>query len=137
MQNATVRTQLGTLSATDPDYQFNALVAYTFENNSVISGPFELDRETGQLWTRDILDREQRALYSVSVHNYRYVCTHLCQQKRAIFVFSLQLTVVATDQFGAGRATPTTITVTVLDINDNDPYLLRSVRCTVEISRHR
>ena len=133
MQDAPIGTLLVTLSATDPDYQLNALVAYTFENNSGISGPFELDRETGQLWTQKTLDREQTALYSVRIYVYRYSTFSI--QVNDFFVFCPQLTVVATDQFGAGRATPTTITVTVLDINDHDPYLLRTVCCITTINQ--
>lgn len=86
MQNASIGTLLVTLSATDPDYQLNALVAYSFENNSGVSGPFELDRETGELWTRETLDREQTASYSVSIYIYVQVL-HIINKMSHFFCF--------------------------------------------------
>ena len=73
LQNITDGTLLATLNATDVDYQINAIVVYTFENGSDVSGPFSLDLNTGELRTRAMIDREQTDSYMVSVH-----VVHMC-----------------------------------------------------------
>ena len=49
----------------DPDYQLNGLLAYSFENGSLLTGPFQIDPELGHITLQGALDREQQDTYSV------------------------------------------------------------------------
>jgi len=49
----------------DPDYQLNGLLAYSFENGSLLSGPFQIDPELGHIILQGTLDREEEDTYSV------------------------------------------------------------------------
>jgi len=49
----------------DPDYQLNGLLAYSFDNGSLLNGPFQIDPELGHIILQGTLDREEEDTYSV------------------------------------------------------------------------
>ena len=65
-QDARPGYQLTTVRATDPDYQLNGYLAYSFENNSLLKGPFQIDPEHGRVTLQGTLDREEQDSYTVS-----------------------------------------------------------------------
>lgn len=70
MQDAEPLTLITTVQAVDPDFQLNGIVVYTFENLSLTKGPFQIDRESGEIRVRSgmegRLDRETTPSYDVS-----------------------------------------------------------------------
>jgi hypothetical protein len=80
-----------TITATDPDIGPNAEILYTIvsEDSNL---PFSVDRETGELRTTNVLDREQRT-------NYSFV-------------------ILATNDLFTAQAS---VSITVIDVNDNSP----------------
>lgn len=58
------------MEAFDPDFQLNGIVVYTFNNFTSTNGPFQIDRENGEIRVRSgmegRLDRETTATYDVS-----------------------------------------------------------------------
>ena len=58
------------MQAVDPDFQLNGIVVYTFENLTLTKGPFQIDRESGEIRVRSgmegRLDRETIPSYDVS-----------------------------------------------------------------------
>ena len=134
----------------DPDYQLNGLLAYSFENGSLLTGPFQIDPELGHITLQGTLDREQQDTYSVihcsrtvteislpsigsstagmSVNTAKMIFTDTLYQMMS--VFCLQLIVTAADQRGRGlnvRRTTAPFTVRVLDVNDSIPFFVNSV----------
>ena len=65
-QDARPGYQLTTVRATDPDYQLNGYLAYSFENGFLLKGPFQIDPEHGHVTLQGTLDRENEDSYSVS-----------------------------------------------------------------------
>ena len=63
-------TLITTVQAVDPDFQLNGIVIYTFENLTSTKGPFQIDRESGEIRVRSgtegRLDRETTSSYDVS-----------------------------------------------------------------------
>ena len=70
LQDAEPLTLITTVQAVDPDFQLNGIVVYTFENLSLTKGPFQIDRESGEVRVRSgmegRLDRETTPTYDVS-----------------------------------------------------------------------
>ena len=70
-QNAIPLTLITRVQAEDPDFQLNGIVIYTFENLTITKGPFQIDRESGEIRVRPgmegNLDRETISTYDVSV----------------------------------------------------------------------
>ena len=92
------RTLVGTVRATDADGDpMNNQVTYSFTQSSSF---FTIDSNTGVITTMAVLNRET-----------------LTQ----IFTPDLRLGVTARDSASPSRQTTTTITITLLDINDNSP----------------
>lgn len=83
------------VSATDADLGNNNIITYSiFGGNS--DNKFRIDRGNGQLSIQSSLDRETMSEYSLLIR--------------------------AQDGGSPRRANTTTVVVTVLDVNDNDPY---------------
>ncbi len=63
-------TLITRVQAVDPDFQLNGIVVYTFENLTLTKGPFQIDRESGEVRVRSgvegRLDRETIPSYDVS-----------------------------------------------------------------------
>ena len=64
-------TLITRVQAVDPDFQLNGIVVYTFENLTLTKGPFQIDRESGEIRVRSgmegRLDRETIPSYDVSI----------------------------------------------------------------------
>ena len=73
LQDAEPLTLITTIQAEDPDFQLNGIIIYTFENLTTSKGPFQIDRETGEVTLRSgpegRLDRETEPSYDVSIHS--------------------------------------------------------------------
>lgn len=97
-------TLVGIVEANDDDgSSINYRVTYSFTQESQITRYFRLDSETGRITTIGILDREeleQLFLPPASTHT---------------------VDIVARDQGSPSRQTYTTITIKLVDINDNPP----------------
>ncbi|XP_069746951.1 protocadherin Fat 3-like isoform X3 [Narcine bancroftii] len=97
-ENTVIKVLLTNVEATDPDVGPNSNVEYTLVNSA--DGFFSIDKYSGIVSLEKALDREQQALYN--------------------------LTVRATDQGVTWKlSTFATITIIVLDINDNPPVFGR------------
>ena len=63
-------TLITIVQAVDPDFQLNGIVIYTFQNLTLTKGPFQIDRESGEIRLRSgmegRLDREAVESYDVS-----------------------------------------------------------------------
>ena len=70
-QDAEPLTLITRVQAVDPDFQLNGIVVYTFENLTLTKGPFQIDRESGEIQVRSgmegRLDRETIPSYDVSI----------------------------------------------------------------------
>lgn len=70
-QDAIPLTLITRVQAEDPDFQLNGIVIYTFENLTITKGPFQIDRESGEIRVRPgmegNLDRETIPTYDVSI----------------------------------------------------------------------
>lgn len=86
-----------TISADDLDIGLNGRVRYTFDGGNNGGGDFMLDPVSGVLRTNRELDRERTAKY--------------------------KLKAFAVDRGQPERSTEVTITVDVLDVNDNAPQV--------------
>ena len=84
------------IQATDLDSDRNGEILYSLDSTEQI--PFDINPDTGRVATTAVLDRETRDSY--------------------VFV------VTATDRGSPARSNSTTVTVTVLDINDNCPNVI-------------
>ena len=82
------------ITASDRDSGFNGIVTYHLINSDE---DFAIDRLTGEFFVNRPLDRERKAQYNI--------------------------TVVATDSGLQPRSTTATMSVTLLDVNDNHPRL--------------
>ena len=64
-------TLITRVQAVDPDFQLNGIVVYTFENLTLTKGPFQIDRESGEIQVRSgmegRLDRETTPTYDVRI----------------------------------------------------------------------
>ncbi|XP_033746006.1 LOW QUALITY PROTEIN: cadherin EGF LAG seven-pass G-type receptor 2-like [Pecten maximus] len=104
MENAQDGFRVLQISATDRDELENAFIQYTFDGGNDGGGDFEIDSASGTIRVAAPLDRETKS---------RYV-----------------LKAFAVDKGIPARSTSTTITIRVLDINDNKPVFPSS---TIEI----
>ena len=95
-------TVVGQVQAMDRDGSSDSMITYSFSQRSTY---FTIDSSTGRIATAAELDREQLS----------HVFTPPSSQQR--------LTVIARDQGNPSRQNLTTITITLNDINDNDPIL--------------
>ena len=94
-------TLVGTIRATDADGDpMNNQVTYSFVQSS---NYFTIGRTSGEIRTRGVLDRE--------------MLTH-------VFTPALNLGVTARDSASPSRQTTTSITITLVDINDNPPIFV-------------
>ena len=70
IQDVEPLTLITTVQAEDPDFQLNGIVVYTFQNLTQTNGPFQIDRESGEIRVRSgmegRLDRETVSSYDVS-----------------------------------------------------------------------
>ncbi len=68
-QDAELGTLVTTIQAMDPDFQLNGIVGYYFENLTLLRGPFQINRDSGEIRLRtDMegeLDREVTEFYEV------------------------------------------------------------------------
>ncbi len=68
-QDAEPGTLVTTLLAMDPDFQLNGIVGYYFDGLTRTRGPFQIDRDTGEIRLRPdmdgALDREIVDFYEV------------------------------------------------------------------------
>ncbi|XP_051784464.1 protocadherin Fat 1a isoform X3 [Erpetoichthys calabaricus] len=93
-ENTELQTPLARIQATDPDSGANSKILYSFVDSA--DGHFSIDELSGIISLEKPLDREIQAIYT--------------------------LTVKATDQGSPRRlSTVCSVTVSVLDINDNPP----------------
>lgn len=91
-ENESNRTFVGKVSATDRDAGSNAKIAYSFQSPSP---QFVINKDTGVIRTNQVLDRETQSSYVLMVE--------------------------ARDHGENPRTDKTSITVTVQDLNDNNP----------------
>ena len=84
------------IQATDLDSDLNGEILYSLNSTEQI--PFDINPDTGRVATTAVLDREIR-------DSYTFIVT-------------------ATDRGSPARSSDTTVTVTVLDINDNCPDVM-------------
>ncbi|XP_056344157.1 protocadherin Fat 4-like [Oenanthe melanoleuca] len=95
-ENATVGTNVTSVSATDVDEGFNGLVVYTLKGGE---GKMDID-SSGLILLQKMLDREEQGSYN--------------------------LTVIASDQGQPVRSTALNLTVIIDDVNDNAPVFSSS-----------
>uniref|UniRef100_A0AAY4ADG8 Cadherin domain-containing protein n=1 Tax=Denticeps clupeoides TaxID=299321 RepID=A0AAY4ADG8_9TELE len=95
-ENAPIGTEVGTVTAQDPDSTKSA-VRYAIDKNGHVDQNFNIDVSSGLITTKHILDRED-----VAWHN---------------------ITVMATEVDNPSLVTYVPVTVQVLDVNDNMPYI--------------
>ncbi|EZA53066.1 Protein dachsous [Ooceraea biroi] len=94
-ENLPSGTLVGSVSATDPDLGKNSLLRYAIvQTNS----SFAVDPDTGEIITREPLDRETKSIH--------------------------ELVVEARDQGAPSRAARVPLKITVLDVNDNSPEIV-------------
>ncbi|XP_023290467.1 protein dachsous [Orussus abietinus] len=95
LENLPSGTLVGTAAATDPDLGKNALLRYAIvqQNSS-----FAIDSDTGEITTREPLDRESRGVH--------------------------ELVLEARDQGTPPRAARVPLKVTIMDVNDNSPEIV-------------
>ncbi|KAK8375851.1 hypothetical protein O3P69_008534 [Scylla paramamosain] len=99
LEGALLNTQVIRISATDADEGLNGVVQYTIVDGNE-EGRFKVDEKTGQVTLARPLDRESTPRYL--------------------------LTVAAADQGSPGLTATATLTVDVLDENDNAPEFTQS-----------
>ena len=91
-ENAPVGTSVSSVEASDDDAAENAVVEYSLANPSNF---FNIDPSTGEVFTVGSIDREERELY--------------------------QLDIIATDNGQPPMSSQVSLTIAVLDVNDNEP----------------
>ncbi|KAM7338028.1 hypothetical protein ACRRTK_004147 [Alexandromys fortis] len=97
-ENTATKALLTRVQAVDPDVGINRKVVYSLEDSA--SGVFSIDSSSGVIILEQPLDREQQSSYNISVR--------------------------ATDQSpGQSLSSLASVTITVLDINDNPPVFER------------
>uniref|UniRef100_A0A5F7ZWY3 Protocadherin Fat 3 n=1 Tax=Macaca mulatta TaxID=9544 RepID=A0A5F7ZWY3_MACMU len=97
-ENTATKALLTRVQAVDPDVGINRKVVYSLADSA--GGVFSIDSSSGIIILEQPLDREQQSSYNISVR--------------------------ATDQSpGQSLSSLTTVTITVLDINDNPPVFER------------
>ena len=120
------------LDATDRDEGVNRELAYFFVGNVQDEGPFHIDRSNGTLYLTGQLDYEATTQYSVSSISFPLFTGSACVSLP--LSLSLQLNVIVADRNGMEDndmlQALTTITVNVVDINDEKPYFTICVRKT-------
>ncbi|GAU93347.1 hypothetical protein RvY_05301 [Ramazzottius varieornatus] len=89
------QTSILQVSASDPDFGSNGYVYYTFDGGDNANGTFTVDNALGTVRTSAPLDREKTAEY--------------------------ELIVVAVDRGDPAQSSSATISVRVIDVNDNGP----------------
>ncbi|XP_011309154.1 protein dachsous [Fopius arisanus] len=95
LENLPSGTLVGTVTASDPDLGKNSLLRYTVvQHNS----SFAIDPDTGEIITREPLDRELRSLH--------------------------ELVLEARDHGSPSRAARVPLRVSILDVNDNSPEIV-------------
>ena len=94
-------TPVLTVRAMDEDVGANANVSYSFSNPTGVNSAFRIDRFSGSLFTREPLDRERVAQYS------------------------LQVRAVDNAPIGAKLTGEALVEITILDENDNRPHFSR------------
>lgn len=90
-------TLVDSVTATDKDIGKNAKITYKFET---VLSEFTIDKDTGEIKTTKVLDREKKSSYSAIV--------------------------VATDGGASTRLDKTRVTIVVSDVNDNSPSFFPS-----------
>ncbi|XP_043275880.1 protein dachsous [Venturia canescens] len=95
LENLPSGTAIGSISAHDPDIGKNSLLRYSIVQ---ANSSFAVDPDTGEITTREPLDRETRGLH--------------------------ELVVEARDQGTPARAARAPLKVLVLDVNDNSPEIV-------------
>ena len=98
-ENATLSTQVGVVTALDPDSSENGSVSYSIAPGAPV--PFGFISDTNIIVTTGPLDREDTSLHSFMVR--------------------------ASDMGTPGRFTDVVVSVIVSDVNDNPPLFLNSV----------
>jgi hypothetical protein len=88
-----------TVDATDRDIGSNAKITYSMEKDKNIICPFDIHPNTGKITTNQILDREEKAFYTIKV--------------------------MATDHGNPAKSSHVTVNITLEDINDNMPVFPR------------
>lgn len=86
------------VSATDADSGSNAKVVYSLVADNLSKGVFSIDPESGEIRVKTVLDREQQERYDFLV--------------------------VASDKGSPSRRGTASVTVSVMDRNDNDPKFM-------------
>ena len=105
LENQDISTSIGRVAATDPDYIENGTLIYSIEDEA----QFNINRLTGDLSTAARFNREVRETYNITVR--------------------------ARDNGTPPRqAQPITVTITILDENDNDPKFATETRFTIDTS---
>ncbi|XP_063989981.1 protein dachsous [Diachasmimorpha longicaudata] len=95
LENLPSGTLVGTVTASDPDLGKNSLLRYTVvQHNS----SFAIDPDTGEIITREPLDRELRSLH--------------------------ELVLEARDHGSPSKAARVPLRVSILDVNDNSPEIV-------------
>ncbi|XP_066555368.1 protocadherin Fat 3 isoform X5 [Amia ocellicauda] len=97
-ENTATKALLTRLQANDPDVGLNRKVVYSLVDSA--NGFFSIDKSSGIIVLEKTLDREQQALYNITVR--------ASDQGQAVQLASL-----------------VNVTITVLDINDNPPVFER------------
>ncbi|XP_051559265.1 protocadherin Fat 1a [Myxocyprinus asiaticus] len=96
-ENTEINTPVARLYATDLDTDFNAEILYSLLDSA--NGVFSIEEETGVMRLDRPLDRELQSLYTLRAR--------------------------ATDRGSPHRSSLTTVTISILDINDNPPVFER------------
>ena len=105
LENQDISTSIGRVGATDPDYIENGTLIYSIEDEA----QFNINHLTGDLSTAARFNREVRETYNITVR--------------------------ARDNGTPPRqAQPITVTITILDENDNDPKFTTEIRFTIDTS---
>lgn len=115
-----------TVKATDKDFGENGRITYHLKIDDMITQEtpeFSIDANTGELKTRKLLDREQRAQYDVSI-DYQ-PCWSLAQFPfyRSCFIYSNFQLILAARDHGMPKWYETLcyLTILLVDMDDNRP----------------
>uniref|UniRef100_A0A8C5N423 Cadherin-12 n=1 Tax=Leptobrachium leishanense TaxID=445787 RepID=A0A8C5N423_9ANUR len=96
-EDSKIGTLVGMVTAQDPD-STSSSVRYYIDNNSREENTFEIDRNSGAIRTAKYLDREETGRYNI--------------------------TVAATETDNPSLASYVSVLISVLDVNDNPPYIV-------------
>ncbi|XP_069100904.1 protocadherin Fat 4-like isoform X2 [Argopecten irradians] len=103
-EDAAVSTSVTTVSATDADSVSNN--NNVFEYSTTSSVPFTVDTTTGEIITNAVLDRETTASYD--------------------------MVILATDKGTIPLTGTSTVTISLIDVNDNDPSISGTYDTTID-----